>query len=203
MQSAPVTVTCEPPEHGRLSLRLTVLGRVIEIDASDVPHNPVQDLAIALREERSFHHAHHRPSLLDKAGASAVERSAAFCADNLRAFRVQLDHQSTQRRVIDAAVRLEHRNPCTQAPGRAGRIPLHVAGMAARIRRHGGQVDGIAVRPECRYPQQRRTGSCIGGRRAVNLGSGLGVLGLDESRQQPQNGNNVAFHRQIREGFDK
>lgn len=50
MPTAPVTVTYEPPEHGWVKLRLTIVDREIEIDASDVPNNPVQELAVAVRE---------------------------------------------------------------------------------------------------------------------------------------------------------
>lgn len=38
----------EPPSHGWLPLRLAVGNRTIEIDASDVPNNPIQDLIEAL-----------------------------------------------------------------------------------------------------------------------------------------------------------
>ena len=44
----PIHIHCEPPSHGWLTLQLRVGDRCIEIDASDVPNNPVQDLADAL-----------------------------------------------------------------------------------------------------------------------------------------------------------
>lgn len=50
MPIAPIIVTYEPPEHGWVRLRLTIADQDIEIDASDVPNNPVQELAIAVRE---------------------------------------------------------------------------------------------------------------------------------------------------------
>ena len=39
-----------PPNHGWLALTLTLDGKIIEIDASDVPNNPVQDLLAALED---------------------------------------------------------------------------------------------------------------------------------------------------------
>ena len=50
MPIAPITVTYEPPEHGWVKLRLKIVDQEIEIDASDVPNNPVQELAVAVRE---------------------------------------------------------------------------------------------------------------------------------------------------------
>lgn len=50
MPIAPITVTYEPPKHGWVRLRLTIADQEIEIDASDVPNNPIQELAIAVRE---------------------------------------------------------------------------------------------------------------------------------------------------------
>jgi len=50
MPTAPITVTYEPPEHGWVKLRLTIVDQEVEIDASDVPNNPVQELVVAMRE---------------------------------------------------------------------------------------------------------------------------------------------------------
>lgn len=50
MPIAPITVTYDPPEHGWLKLRLTIADKELEIEASDVPNNPVQELAVAMRE---------------------------------------------------------------------------------------------------------------------------------------------------------
>ena len=50
MQTAPITVTYDLPEHGWVRLCLTIVGREIQIDASDVPNNPIQELALAVRE---------------------------------------------------------------------------------------------------------------------------------------------------------
>lgn len=50
MLTAPITVTYEPPEHGWVRLCVTIVGREIQIDASDVPNNPVQELVVAVRE---------------------------------------------------------------------------------------------------------------------------------------------------------
>jgi hypothetical protein len=43
-----ITITYQPPQHGWLLLQLTVNDQVVEIDASDVPHNPVEGLICAL-----------------------------------------------------------------------------------------------------------------------------------------------------------
>jgi hypothetical protein len=43
-------VTYDPPEHGWVKLRLTIADQELEIVASDVPNNPVQELAVAVRE---------------------------------------------------------------------------------------------------------------------------------------------------------
>jgi hypothetical protein len=37
------------PEHGWLTFYVTVDGQIVEIDASDVPNNPMQDLLDAIR----------------------------------------------------------------------------------------------------------------------------------------------------------
>jgi len=50
MPTAPITVTYDPPEHGWVKLRLTIADQELQIDASDVPNNPVQELAVAVRE---------------------------------------------------------------------------------------------------------------------------------------------------------
>jgi len=49
MPIAPVELSYEPPAHGWIKLRLTIFDREIEIDASDVPNNPVQQLVVAVR----------------------------------------------------------------------------------------------------------------------------------------------------------
>ncbi len=43
-----IQIGYQPAHHGWLDLRLTVNGQVLEIDASDVPNNPVQELVSAL-----------------------------------------------------------------------------------------------------------------------------------------------------------
>ena len=43
-----VIIRHKPPSRGWLPLQITVAGRSIEIDASDVPNNPVQDLIEAI-----------------------------------------------------------------------------------------------------------------------------------------------------------
>jgi hypothetical protein len=44
-----IAIRHQPPEHGWLTFYVTVDDRTIEIDASDVPNNPVQDLLDAIR----------------------------------------------------------------------------------------------------------------------------------------------------------
>jgi hypothetical protein len=41
---ARITIRHEPPSHGWLSLQLSIDGQDVEIDASDVPNNPIQEL---------------------------------------------------------------------------------------------------------------------------------------------------------------
>lgn len=41
-------IAYEAPEHGWLTVTVTVAGKALVIDASDVPNNPVQDLIAAL-----------------------------------------------------------------------------------------------------------------------------------------------------------
>jgi hypothetical protein len=43
-----IQVSYEPPQHGWLTLTILVNGQAVEIDASDVPNNPVEDLLTAL-----------------------------------------------------------------------------------------------------------------------------------------------------------
>ena len=43
-----IEIQYDQPSHGWLTLRLTVGSRTVEIDASDVPNNPVQELVAAL-----------------------------------------------------------------------------------------------------------------------------------------------------------
>ncbi len=43
-----IAISHQPPSHGWLTLQLVVDGQIVEIDASDVPNNPVQDLMSAL-----------------------------------------------------------------------------------------------------------------------------------------------------------
>jgi hypothetical protein len=50
MPTSPITVTYEPPEHGWVKLRLAIVDQEVDIDASDVPNNPVQELVIAMRK---------------------------------------------------------------------------------------------------------------------------------------------------------
>lgn len=45
---ARIRITHEDPTHGWLPIRLMVDGHVVDIDSSDVPNNPVQDLVSAL-----------------------------------------------------------------------------------------------------------------------------------------------------------
>lgn len=60
-----IELTYEPPDNGWLTLRLTVDGQMIEIDASDVPNNPIHDLANAIEKaaqgESSFVWWHLEP----------------------------------------------------------------------------------------------------------------------------------------------
>ncbi len=49
MRSKPaITLAHAPPTHGWLTLTVTVNGTVVEIDASDVPNNPIEDLLAGL-----------------------------------------------------------------------------------------------------------------------------------------------------------
>ena len=50
MPTASIAVTYEPPKHGWVKVRVTIADQELEIDASDVPNNPVQEMAIAVRE---------------------------------------------------------------------------------------------------------------------------------------------------------
>ncbi len=43
-----INVKCNPPSHGWLTLELNVDDHTIEIAASDVPNNPIQELLFAL-----------------------------------------------------------------------------------------------------------------------------------------------------------
>ena len=43
-----IKMSCEAPRHGWMGVSLTVGAQVVEIDASDVPNNPVADLLDAL-----------------------------------------------------------------------------------------------------------------------------------------------------------
>jgi len=43
-----ITISHQPPSHGWLTLHLVVDGHIVEIDASYVPNNPVQELISAL-----------------------------------------------------------------------------------------------------------------------------------------------------------
>ncbi|MFZ6873882.1 hypothetical protein ACO0LF_17640 [Undibacterium sp. Di27W] len=43
-------ISYTPPSHGWLALTLTLDGKVLEIDASDIPNNPVQELITALED---------------------------------------------------------------------------------------------------------------------------------------------------------
>lgn len=43
-----IAISHQPPSHGWLTLQLTVDEQIIEIDASDVPNNPVQELISTL-----------------------------------------------------------------------------------------------------------------------------------------------------------
>lgn len=43
-----IHIAYQPPNHGWLALTLTLDGTVINIDASDVPNNPLQELLAAL-----------------------------------------------------------------------------------------------------------------------------------------------------------
>jgi len=45
-----IHIAYRPPEHGWLALTLTLDGKVINIDASDVPNNPLQELLVALED---------------------------------------------------------------------------------------------------------------------------------------------------------
>jgi hypothetical protein len=46
---ARIEIRYEPPHNGWLTLRITIDGQTVEIDASDVPNNPIQDLLDAIR----------------------------------------------------------------------------------------------------------------------------------------------------------
>jgi hypothetical protein len=49
MPIAPLELSYEPPAHGWIKLRLTIFDQEIEIDASDVPNDPVQQSVVAVR----------------------------------------------------------------------------------------------------------------------------------------------------------
>lgn len=48
MLSMPIKMRYQPPRHGWLTVALTVGEQTVQIDASDVPNNPVADLLDAL-----------------------------------------------------------------------------------------------------------------------------------------------------------
>ncbi len=60
-----ISLTYAPPSHGWLMLRLTVDGQMVKIVASDVPNNPMHDLANAIEQaaqgERSMVWWHLEP----------------------------------------------------------------------------------------------------------------------------------------------
>ena len=48
MTFSDIHVSYQPPLHGWLTISILVDGQTVEIDASDVPNNPVEDLLVAL-----------------------------------------------------------------------------------------------------------------------------------------------------------
>ncbi|RSZ60744.1 hypothetical protein HF313_18405 [Massilia atriviolacea] len=46
--TAPIKISHQPPRHGWMAVTLSVGAQVVEIDASDVPNNPVADLLEAI-----------------------------------------------------------------------------------------------------------------------------------------------------------